>query len=144
MLGMIQLGDDIRDRLARALEDGCPVLVASVDGDGQPHLSFFGTAQVYSPDQLALWVRNPDAPFLQRLAGNSRTAFVYRNGADRTMYQLHGRGKPDDGPDVRARVYEQSPEVERNMDPERRGVAVLIDVDNVRGRLQGQTIEMSR
>jgi Pyridoxamine 5'-phosphate oxidase len=144
MLGMIQLGDDIRDRLARALEEGCPVLVASVDGDGQPHLSFFGTAQVYSPDQLALWVRNPDAPFLQRLAGNSRTAFVYRNGADRTMYQFHGRGKPDDDPDVRARVYEQSPEVERNMDPERRGVAVLIDVDNVRGRRQGQTVEMSR
>jgi hypothetical protein len=144
MLGMIQLGDEIRDRLARALEDGCPVVAASVDRDGQPHLSFFGTAQVYSADQLAIWVRNPDAPFLQRLAGNPRTAFLYRHSADRVMYQFHGRGRPVYDSDVRTRVYEQSPEVEQNMDPDRRGVAVLIDVDNVRGRRQGETVEMSR
>ena len=53
-------------------------------------------------------------------------------------------GKPVYDLDARARVYEQSPEVERNMDPDCRGVAVLIDVDNVRGRRQGQTVEMSR
>jgi Pyridoxamine 5'-phosphate oxidase len=144
MLGMIQLGNEILDRLARALEDGCPVVAASVDRDGQPHLSFFGTTQVYAADQLAIWVRNPDAPFLQRLAGNPRVAFLYRNPADRVMYQFHGRGKPVDDADVRTRVYDQSPEVERTMDPDRRGVAVLIDIDNVRGRRQGETVEMSR
>jgi hypothetical protein len=144
MLGMIQLDHEIRDRLTRALEDGCPVVAASVDRDGQPHLSFFGTARVYSSDQLAIWVRNPDAPFLQRLAGNPRIAFLYRNGADGVMYQFHGRGKPTYDSDVRARVYELSPEVERTTDPDRRGVAVLIDVDIVRGPRRSETVEMAR
>jgi Pyridoxamine 5'-phosphate oxidase len=144
MTDVIHLGDEIRDRLARALEDGCPVIAASVDGDGRPHLSFFGTTQVYGPDQLALWVRNPDAPFLQRLAANDQVAFLYRNGADRVMYQFHGRGRPAGDEDVRVRVYEQSPEVERSMDRDRRGVAVLVDLDEVRGRQQGEAFEMSR
>jgi hypothetical protein len=144
MTVVIHLGDEIRDRLARALADGCPVIAASVDGDGRPHLSFFGTTQVYGPEQLALWVRNPDAPFLQRLATNDRVAFLYRNGADRVMYQFHGRGRPVDDEDVRAHVYEQSPEVERSMDPDRRGVAVLVDLDEARGRQQGEAFEMSR
>jgi hypothetical protein len=141
---VIQLGNEVRDRLARALEDGCPVIAASVDGDGRPHLSFFGTTQVYGPDQLALWVRNPDAPFLQRLAGNDRIAFVYRHGPDRVTYQFHGRGRPVTDEDVRVRVYEQSPEVERSMDRDRLGVAVLVDLDEVRGRQQGESFEMSR
>jgi hypothetical protein len=144
MSGMIHLSEEVRDRLARALADGCPVIAASVDGNGRPHLSFFGTTQVYAPDQLALWVRNPDAPFLQRLSGNDRLAFLYRNGADRVMYQFHGRGRPVDDEDVRVRVYEQSPEVERSMDPDRLGVAVLVDLDEVRGRQHGEAFEMSR
>jgi Pyridoxamine 5'-phosphate oxidase len=144
MMGVIHLGDEIRDRLASALADGCPVVAASVDGDGQPHISFFGTTQVYGPDQLALWVRNPDAPFLQRLAGNDRLAFLYRNGAERVMYQFHGRGRPVDDEDVRVRVYDLSPAVERSMDPDRLGVAVLVDLDEVRGRQQREAFEMSR
>jgi Pyridoxamine 5'-phosphate oxidase len=144
MTGVIHLNDEIGNRLSRALADGCPVIAASVDGDGRPHLSFFGTTQVYGPDQLALWVRNADAPFLQRLAGNDSLAFLYRNGTERVMYQFHGRGRPVDDEDVRARVYEQSPEVERSMDPDRRGVAVLVDLEQVRGRQQGEAFEMSR
>ena len=49
-----------------------------------------------------------------------------------------------EGEDVRAGVYEQSPEVERSMDPDRLGVAVLVDLDEVRGRQQGEAFEMSR
>ena len=144
MVGVIHLGDEIRDRLASALGDGCPVVAASVDGDGQPHISFFGTTQVHGPDQLALWVRNPDAPFLQRLAGNDRIALLYRNGADRVMYQFHGRGRPVGDEEVRVRVYDQSPAVERSMDPDCLGVAVLVDLDQVRGRQHGEAFEMSR
>jgi len=141
---MIQLTDDMRDRLASALADGCPVVAASVDADGQPHLSFFGTTQVYGPDQLAIWVRDPAAAFLHRIAGHPRVAFLYRNGAERVMYQFHGVGRPVADEDVRRRVYERSTEVERSLDPDRRGVAVLIDVDRVRGRLRGEPVEMGR
>jgi hypothetical protein len=142
--GMIELTDDMHDRLASALSDGCPVVAASVDADGQAHLSFYGTTQVYGPDQLAIWVRDPAASFLKRIAGNPKVALLYRNGAERVMYQFHGLARPVDDEDVRQQVFEHSPEVERSLDPDRHGVAVLIHVDRVRGRLQREPVEMDR
>jgi predicted pyridoxine 5'-phosphate oxidase superfamily flavin-nucleotide-binding protein len=141
---MIQLTDDMRDRLSSALVDKSPVVAASVDADGQPHLAFYGTSQVYGPDQLAVWVRDPGSSFLRRIAGNPRVAFMYRNAADRVMYQFHGRARPVADEDVRRRVFDNSPEVERGLDPDRRGVAVLIDVDQVKGRFKGEAVEMQR
>jgi predicted pyridoxine 5'-phosphate oxidase superfamily flavin-nucleotide-binding protein len=141
---MIQLTDDMRDRLSSALADKSPVVAATVDADGQPHLSFYGTTQVYGPEQLAIWVRDPASAFLQRIAGNPRVAFMYRNAADRVMYQFHGRGRPVADADVRQRVFDNSPEVEQGLDPDRRGVAVLIDVDQVKGRFKGEAVEMQR
>lgn len=139
---MIQLTDDVRDRLASALADRCPVVAASVDDQGQPHLSFYGTTQVYGPSQLAIWVRDPASSFLQRLAKNPRVCFLYRNAAERVMYQFQGRGRPVPEEDVRQEVFDHSPEVEQAMDPGRRGVAVLIDLDHVKGRVEGEAVEM--
>jgi predicted pyridoxine 5'-phosphate oxidase superfamily flavin-nucleotide-binding protein len=141
---MIELTDDIRDRLASALADGSPVVAASVDADGQPHLSFYGTTQVYGTDQLAIWARDPASSFLRRIATNPRVALLYRNATQRVMYQFHGRAKPVSDESVRRQVFDHSPEVERGMDPEGRGTAVLIDVDQVTGRVRGEPLEMHR
>jgi predicted pyridoxine 5'-phosphate oxidase superfamily flavin-nucleotide-binding protein len=100
---MIELTDDMRERLASALADGCPAVAASVNGDGQPHLSFYGATQVYGPGQLPIWVRDPASSFVQRLAGNPRVAFLYRNPAERVMYQFRGQGRPVSGEDVPSR-----------------------------------------
>jgi predicted pyridoxine 5'-phosphate oxidase superfamily flavin-nucleotide-binding protein len=144
MKGMIHLTDDVRERLASALADQCPVVAASVDADGQPHLSFYGTTQVYGPGQLAIWVRDPASSFLQRIATNPRVAFMYRNPAERVMYQFHGQGRPVPDEYVRRQVFDQSPAVERGMDPDLRGVAVLIELDYVKGRVKGEPVEMHR
>jgi predicted pyridoxine 5'-phosphate oxidase superfamily flavin-nucleotide-binding protein len=135
----------MRDRLASALVDGYPVVASSVDAWGTPHLSFFGTTQVYGSEQLAIWVRDHAAGFLQRIAGNPRVAFLYRNPRERVMYQFHGQARPvRDDEEVRRQVFDHSPEIERSMDPDRRGVAVLIDVDKVKGRSRGEPIEMTK
>src|SRR3954470_22025424 len=98
---MIELSEDMRLRLSTALTDGYPVIAASVDGDGQPHLSFFGTTQVLTTDQLALWARNPTTSFVQRIAANPRVALLYRNSAERVTYQFHGRAHAEDDEGVR-------------------------------------------
>ena len=141
---MIELTEDMRVRLSTALTNGMPVVAASVDGDGQPHLSFFGTAQVLTSDQLALWARNPGAAFLARIARNPKVALLYRNGAERVSYQFHGRARVEPDEEIRRRVYDASPEIERSMDAERAGVALVIDVDTVRGRAHGEPLEMDR
>src|SRR3981081_3710700 len=119
---MIHLTDDMRERLASALGDKAPVVAASVDSDGQPHLSFYGTTQVYGPDQLAIWVRDPASSFMQRIAGNPHVAFMYRNAAERVMYQFHGQARLVADEEVRQHVFDHSPEVERGLDPDRLGV----------------------
>ena len=61
-------------------------------GDGQPQLSLRGTTQVYSDDQLALWIRNPEGGLVSVLPENSRLTFFYRDPATRTVLQIQGAG----------------------------------------------------
>jgi predicted pyridoxine 5'-phosphate oxidase superfamily flavin-nucleotide-binding protein len=140
---MIHLSDEVAQHLARALTDGHPVVASSVDAEGQPHLSYFGTTQVFSPDQLAIWVRDSASGFLQRIAVNPKVAFLYRNPHERVMYQFHGHAHPTADEDTRTTIYENSPEIEQSMDPERLGTAVVIDLDRVKGRAQGKPFEQT-
>src|SRR4051812_35197931 len=105
----------MRDRLASALADGCPVVISTVDGDGQPHLSFYGTTQVLTSDQLALWVRNPSGGLLARIVDQPRVALLYRNGPDRVNFQFHGRARTVTDEATRTKVFDNSPEIERSL-----------------------------
>jgi len=131
---VIELTDEMRSRLGSALTDGYPVVAASVDADGQPKLSFFGSTHVHRPDQLAIWVRNPASGTLRRIEGNPRMTFLYRHAADRIRWTFEGRARRVDDEAERAEIYEASPELERSMDPDRAGVAVVVDLDAVIGR----------
>ena len=137
---MIELTDEMRARLASALNDGFPVVAASVEPDGYPKLSFYGSTQVFSEDQLAIWHRKPEGGLIDRLPDNSRMAFMYRHGSDRTFFQFYGRGRVDDSPETREQVYANMPEIEKMLDPDKKGRAIIIDVDRVVGR----GIEMRR
>ena len=131
---MIELTDEMRERIARALDDGCPVIAASVDGDGQPKISFYGSTHVFSGDQLAIWVRSPESGVLRRLASNPRMALLYRNSKEKVAWQFFGRGRVVTDPELRDRVYAGAHEIERALDPDRKGVAVIVDLDRVTGR----------
>jgi len=130
----IELTDEMRQRLANALTDSCPVVAASVDADGLPTLAFYGSTQVLSTDQLAIWVRDPNAGLLRRIATNPNMAFLYRNGPDRVFWRFQGRARVEHDPTVATVVFEHSPEPERNLDPDRLGTAVVVDIDRVAGR----------
>lgn len=131
---VIELTEEMRTRLATALADGYPVVAASVEADGQPKLSFFGSTHVHRSDQLAIWVRNPDSGTLRRIRSNPRMSFLYRNPADRVRWIFEGRARPIDDAAERDEIYGAIPEFEAAMDADRKGVAVVIDVDLVTGR----------
>lgn len=135
---MIKLTDEMREALANALADRAPVILAYVATDGQPNVSFRGTTQVYSDDQIAIWARNPEGGLLRGIAANPKIALLYRNPETRIAWQFQGRARLEEDEQVRRTVYENSPEVERNADPERKGKAILLDVDRVIQR--GQAI----
>ena len=137
---MIELTEEMRERIASALMDGFPVVAASVEPDGYPKLSFYGSTQVFSDDQLAIWHRQPEGGLIDRLDDNPRMAFMYRHAKDRTFWQFYGRARIDDSAETRERVYANMPEIERMLDPDKKGRPIIIDVDRVVGR----GIEMKR
>ena len=131
---MIVLTDEMQTAVNAAFADDLPIIATSVEADGQPSLQFFGSAQVYGDDQLAVWVRNPEGGFLRRVAANPRVAMLYRNPAERQMLQFHGRARVVEDAAARETIYDRSAERERERDPNRAGIAVVIDLDRVIAR----------
>jgi hypothetical protein len=105
-----------------------------VDEEGQPKLTFFGSAHAHSHDQLAVWVRNPEGGTLRRIAHNPRMSFLYRHPTDRVRWVFEGRAHRVEDGVIRDAIYEAIPALEQAMDAERRGVAVVIDLELVSGR----------
>jgi len=130
----IELTEEMRERLSKALDDHCPVVAASVEPDGYPKLSFYGSTQVFSSDQLAIWHRDPSKGLIERLPHSDKMAFVYRHPTDRVFWRFTGRARIDDTPEVRDKVYANMPEIEQALDADRKGRAIIIDVDRVVGR----------
>ncbi|MDP6605680.1 MAG: hypothetical protein QF664_05420 [Dehalococcoidia bacterium] len=86
---MIELTDEMSDALAGALVNRTPVIFSYASADGQPQISFRGTAQVFSNDQLAVWARNPDAGLPHAAAaGELRVALLYRDPETRLSWQF--------------------------------------------------------
>src|SRR5207302_1096445 len=134
----------IRDAVDGAFANGTPIMVAYVDAEGRPHLSPRGTAQAYSDDQLALWNRDPQGGMTRGIAANPYVALYYRDPKTRTTYQFAGRARVAAEPGERETIYANSPEIERNMDVRRLGVAVIVDLDVVEGGSPAGRVRMER
>jgi uncharacterized pyridoxamine 5'-phosphate oxidase family protein len=136
--------DTIKDAINHALEQGKPIVVAYVDEQGQPRLSFRGSTQVYDKDKLAIWVRNPEGGLQRAIKSNPRISLLYRSPEPRMNFNIMGRAHFEDSENVRTKVYESSPQSEQNADRDRKGMALVIDVDRVNGVIPGQPINMQR
>jgi hypothetical protein len=128
-----------------ALADGHPVVVGSVE-DGRPRLSFYGTTQALGPDRLALWMRPREGGggLATRLGADPWLAFLYRNPGERVLLQVGGRAVIAEDGATRDRIFEGSPEIEQRFDPERRGTAVVVELDVIEGYAEGQRIVQRR
>ncbi len=124
----VVLTDEFKTAINNAIADRAPIVVGAVDANGQPVLSFRGSAQVYSDHEIGIWIRNQDGGLLKSIASNPLVAMMYRNPETRLAFQLQGEARRADDEAVRRRVYEMAPEVERNADPERKGTAVVVDL----------------
>jgi hypothetical protein len=129
------LTPEIKELVNNGLASGNPLLLAVVTPENKPGLSFRGSTQVYSDDQLGLWVRNTAGGTIEAIRKNPNVAMMYRS-ATTPLLQFHGRARIAADPAERNRVFENSPERERKSDPERKGNAVIIDLNKVEGILR--------
>jgi hypothetical protein len=139
----LHLDAEMKQTINDAWRDA-PFLVACAAANGQPLLSLRGTVQVYGEDCLAFWARNITGGTLQAIEANPRVTLLYRNGQTRTNYTFYGRGWITKDEQERWVIFDNSPPIERVADPDRRGVAVMIEIDEVEGSGPRGRIHMVR
>lgn len=144
VLTELKLTDDMQEAVNSAFAMRRPMVISYVDPDGAPQLSYRGSTQAFSATQLAVWVRNPEGRILESIANNPAVAllFGYFEPDDRGFMIFHGRARTDDSDAVRDRVYGNAHEFERSQDAERKGVAMVIDLDSVDGFFGGARLQM--
>jgi hypothetical protein len=141
----MKLPEEIKNAINNAFTSGKPVLVAYVDSDGQPSLSFRGSTQAFSDSQLALWVRNPEGGLQKALAKNNRVSLMYRDPTpeSRTMLQFKGVARVGNDQE-RETIYNNAPEPERNADREKKGFGLVIELEKVDGFAPGMRVAMRK
>jgi hypothetical protein len=124
----------IPDAINEAVLRGRQPAIAYVNDAGDPEISFRGSTYVFGPDQLAIWVRKQDSGLAVAIKARPHVGLVYYGGHEGpgpAFLSFKGSARVDTSADDA--VYAAIVEPERQQDPERKGVAVIIDVDSVQG-----------
>ncbi len=123
-----EIVDNARTDGERGLGTG---LVATAN-DGQPDVALKGSLMVWDVDHLAWWERGRSESEAG-VRANPRVAVLVRNVTrDRRMLRFYGEARIVDDPELRERIWDRVNQVEKDSDPEKNGVAVLMRVDRVR------------
>jgi len=146
ILTELKLSAAMKQAIDSAFGASKPIVISYVDENGAPQLSYRGSTQAYSDTQLAIWVRNPEGRILESIAKTPAVALIYGNfdPSNRGFMIFRGRAHVDGSDAVRQHVYEHSHEFERGKDPDRKGIAMLIDLDSIEGFFGGARLEMKR
>jgi hypothetical protein len=145
VLTELKLSEDMKKAINTAFERMKPIVISYIE-NGAPKLSYRGSTQVYSDTALAIWVRMPDGPILEGVKNNPAVALMYGDfrpdGRDFMVFR--GKARLDKTEVARKRVYESAHPYEQSQDKERKGNAVIIDLDSVEGFFGGALLKMKR
>ena len=128
----VSLTGPIKEAIDGALLRGHQLALAYVREDGSPAASFRGSTHVHSDTELAIWVRKTTDGFAVAIAKEPRVSFVYTDfsGPGTPWLSIDGRART--APELGDEVYDRIPEPEKGQDPDKKGVAVIIEVDIIR------------
>lgn len=131
---MIKITPVMRDLLDKALADGTPCLIGTASKDGRPQISPKGSVAVYDDQTLCYWERSHrTSP--KRIAENPYVTVYYRNPARKEnpyragCIRFHGRARIVASGPERDKAWSLTNHEEQSKDPEKKGAAVLIDLD---------------
>ena len=117
--------------------------MAYVRDDGTPSVSFRGSTYVRSATELAIWARKRDSGLAAAITNRPRVSLVsFEMDGPGARPAIEGRARV--APDLNDEVYGAIIEPERQQDPERKGVAVIIDVDSVVGASANGSFQQTR
>lgn len=113
-------------------ERGLTTGLVATATNGQPDLALKGSLMVWDKDHLAWWERSKRETYAA-LATNPRVAIFVRNPTrDRRGLRFYGEARVVEDAAEREAVWERVVQMEKDMDKERKGVAVIVRIDRVR------------
>ncbi len=122
------------DAINHALEEGTPCVLATADDKGYPDIALKGSMMVFDKDHLAWWERSL-AEQIEQVAKNPHIVVFYRNpteGRRIPHMRLYGDAVLHRAGDMREQVMSRTVQRELDADPERKGFAVVVQVNRVR------------
>jgi hypothetical protein len=127
---MIDLNEKMAEEINDAQAAGNPCLVATASASGKPDVTYKGSIMVFDNQSLAYWERGRQTT-LRNLEENPQIMVMYRNPEARIRWRFSGVATLyTEGP-LRQQVMDRTVQRELDADPERKGVAVIIRVDEV-------------
>jgi hypothetical protein len=142
MADKLDLSGEIASAIDGAALRGKTAVLGYIGDDGYAAISFRGSLQVHGPTQLAFWSRKPEGGVVAAISEDPKVSVLYYGGPDGPgpmFLSFHGIAQADPG--ANDAVYGGMIEGERGQDPDRAGVAVVIDVQTVQGFAAGGGFE---
>ncbi len=134
MSDTLDLTDRFKQAIDGAFERGHPVVMAYVDGDGRPSLSVRGSAQVLNATEIGVWARKTDSGLAKAIESNPNVTLLFFGSLpDGAKMLANFSGRAHASFDRKDEVYEGMSDIEKNYDADRKGVAVIVEVDSVSG-----------
>ncbi|HEV8722950.1 MAG TPA: pyridoxamine 5'-phosphate oxidase family protein [Candidatus Binatia bacterium] len=136
---MIAIIDQMKELVDNALANGCPCVLATVSGDGEPDIGYKGSMMVFDKESLAYWERTK-RQHMKNVKENPRVIVLFRDTKTKAGWRFHGVATMhEDGP-IRDQVMARTVKDELDKDPERKGAAVVIRLDKITS-MGGQVIQ---
>jgi hypothetical protein len=147
----LKINDALRKKVMEAyVPNDWPVMVGYVDENGRPGMSYRGSVVVVSETQIGMWARNPGGNTATALAKHPDMVLVYRepspdHGRSAAVVTFRGKGRlTAEGDPLREQVWTTMPQRERDADAEKKGTAIIVDLESVVGFISGYRLQMTK
>jgi predicted pyridoxine 5'-phosphate oxidase superfamily flavin-nucleotide-binding protein len=134
---MVKITTLMRSLLSTAHDEKVPCVVATASKEGEPQLSPRGSIAVYDDETLSFWEYSFKKTY-QNVRENPKVAIYYRNVARAkeipyraAAFRFYGTARIYESGPERDRAWELTVPSEKEQDPEKKGVCVLIRVDRI-------------
>ncbi len=123
----IRFTDEMKLAINNALANKTPCLIATASRKGEPTFSYRGSMMVFDDQRLAWWERGQRKNF-QHIQENPRVMVAYVDFSKGHAWKIYGNAQVYPTGPMREQVMQRTVPAELNYDPERKGVAIVVDV----------------
>ena len=136
---MIEFTEEMREAIDNNLANKTPAVLVTASLQGDPNVGFKGSLMAYDGQSLAYWERSRRR-ILEHIEENPKVVVLYRDAERRLAWRFFGEAEIHRDDDVREQVMARVVQPELDRDPEREGVAVIINVERIT-TLGGQVLQ---